>query len=226
MRKIEKSTHIPDTLQNAPIPTCPDEVSPAFYRAKDVQKQLLEDQHNKCAYCESWIPKDYNDVEHYRPKSIYYWLGHDWHNLLYACPICNRSYKKDLFPLKNEAARVTSPGNLTCEEPLIINPATDDPALHIQYKRYMMKGITEEGKKTIELFHLNERDELVLAREQVFEKYSEVKEIAEKAKKILNSPDLTDDLRHSIQDILTHSLASITAYISPDTPYSGMLVNQ
>lgn len=226
MRKIEKSTHIPDTLQNAPIPTCPDEVSPAFYRAKDVRKQLLEDQHNKCAYCESRIPKDYNDVEHYRPKSIYYWLGHDWSNLLYACPICNRSYKKDLFPLKNEAARATSPGNLTCEEPLIINPATDDPALHIQYKRYMMKGITEEGKKTIELFHLNKRDELVLAREQVFEKYSEVKEIAEKAKKILNSPDLTDDLRHSIQDILTHSSASITAYISPDTPYSGMLVNQ
>lgn len=226
MRKIEKSTHIPDTLQNAPIPTCPDEVSPTFYKAKDVRKQLLKDQHNKCAYCESWISKDYNDVEHYRPKSTYYWLGHNWSNLLYACPICNRSRKNDLFPLKNEANRVTAPGDLSGEEPLIINPATDNPAFHIQYNRYKMKGITEEGEKTIELFYLNEREELVLAREQVFEKYSEVKEIAEKTKNMLKSPDLTDELRLSIQDILTHALAAITAYKSPNSPYSGMLINK
>ena len=71
MRKIDKSPNIPATLVDAPIPTSPAKVKEDIYKADDVRKQLLEDQHNKCAYCESRIPKEYNDVEHYRPKSKY-----------------------------------------------------------------------------------------------------------------------------------------------------------
>ena len=225
MRKIEKSAHIPDTLQNAPIPTCADEVKSTYYRADDVRNQLLEDQHDKCAYCECRIPKDYNDVEHYRPKSIYYWLGHDWNNLLYACPVCNRTYKKTKFPLKNEASRVTTPGSLDGEEPLIINPAFEEPANHIRFNRHIMVGITDEGRETINTFHLNDRRVLVNDREQRFDLYKKEKDklkIAQKMKSLTDSKELIQEINKAIQ----LCLQSIQQYKSPDTPYSGMLVNQ
>lgn len=45
-------------------------------------------------------------------------------------------------------------------------------------------------------------------------------------KKLLESPDLTDDLRCSINEIIASVSASINQYKSKDTPYSGMLLNQ
>ena len=155
MRKITKSNVIPLTLRNGPVPTGPDEVKESIYKADDVRDQLLEDQHYKCAYCESRITREYNDVEHYRPKSVYYWLGHDWNNLLYSCDLCNRTYKKTNFPLKNEANRVTVPGSTDVEEPLVINPAFEEPTEHIRFNRYMLVGITDEGKNTIAVSYTN-----------------------------------------------------------------------
>ena len=128
MRKIDKSPNIPVTLQNAPLPNNANEVIDTIYKADDVRDQLCADQHYKCAYCECDLTKSYNDVEHYRPKSKYHWLGYDWDNLLYSCDLCNRTYKNDSFPLVNEANRVTTPGDLSVEEHLIINPANEDSA--------------------------------------------------------------------------------------------------
>lgn len=226
MRKIDKSADVPQTLQNAPTPKNAREVDKKFYRADDVRKQLLEDQHNKCAYCESRIPEEYNDVEHYRPKTKYYWLGHDWNNLLYSCSLCNRSYKNDNFPLVNETNRVTAPGNIANEEPLIVNPVMEEPTMHIRFNRHIMVGITAKGKKTIEIFHLNKRKVLVHDREVLFESYKRKKADVENMQKLLESPILTNDLRTSINEIITSQLESINQDKSLDTPYSGMLVNQ
>jgi uncharacterized protein (TIGR02646 family) len=183
MRKIDKSSNTPQTLQDAPVPTKLSDVKASIYKAEDVRTQLCKDQHYKCAYCECSLTKAYNDVEHYRPKSIYYWLGHDWNNLLYSCPICNRLYKRINFPLKDESMRVMAPGDLSGEEPLIINPTNEDPAIHIKFNRYQMEGITEEGKKTIEVFHLNQRNELVHARKQLYELYKNQMDVLDNAKK-------------------------------------------
>ena len=224
MRKITKSNAIPKTLQTAPVPTRPEEVKESIYKADDVRTQLWEDQHYKCAYCESRITKEYKDVEHYRPKSKYYWLGHDWNNLLYSCEICNRSYKKAIFPLKNEANRVTAPGSLDGEEPLIINPAFEEPANHIRFNRHIMVGITEEGRETINMFQLNDRKVLLNDREQLFELYKreQIKlKIAEKLKLSADSEETIKEINEAIQ----LCLQSIQQYKSPDTPYSGMLVN-
>lgn len=226
MRKINKSVVVPKTLQNAPIPNSADEVDVKFYKADDVRKQLLDDQHNKCAYCECRITKEYNDVEHYRPKSKYYWLGHNWNNLLYSCNLCNRSCKNDDFPLANEENRITTPTDLSIEDPLIINPTTEDPTLHIQFNRHIMVGITAKGKKTIEIFRLNERRELVHDREVLFESYKRCKEDLKNMQKLLESPHLTDDDRTSINKSITLKLEIINQYKSPDTPYSGMLINK
>ena len=174
MRKIDKSSNIPHTLQSAPVPTRADEVKSNIYGADDVRTQLCADQYDKCAYCECSTTKPFNDVEHYRPKSKYYWLGHDWNNLLYSCDLCNRSFKKTYFPLVSEANRVTTPGDLSAEDPLIINPANEDPAHHIRYNRHLMVHQTPKGKKTIEVFCLNDRAkraELINNREQLYELY-------------------------------------------------------
>ncbi len=64
-------------------------------KAKD---QLLIESGGKCAYCES--PTSvvaYGDVEHFRPKSKYWWLAYCYENYLPACTVCNQRYKRDEF---------------------------------------------------------------------------------------------------------------------------------
>lgn len=66
---------------------------------KKAKKQLKVESHGKCAYCEA--PTDvvaHGDVEHFRPKSIYWWLAYCYDNYLYSCQICNQSFKSDNFP--------------------------------------------------------------------------------------------------------------------------------
>ncbi len=64
--------------------------------------QLLKESNNKCAYCESPLAVvAYGDVEHYRPKSRYWWLAYCLDNYLVSCAICNQKFKSNHFPKKN-----------------------------------------------------------------------------------------------------------------------------
>lgn len=157
MRKINKSASVPPTLKNVSAPTNPSEVRETVYRANDVRQQLMKDQFHKCAYCECRVTLPYNDVEHYRPKASYYWLAYEWSNLLYACSLCNRTYKKAFFPLVDESQKVTAPGSLEAEKPLLINPAVDIPTDHVKFRRHEIVGVTDKGRETIKLLHLNDR---------------------------------------------------------------------
>ena len=227
MRKIGKSATTPASLKNAPTPTCSTEVLASIYKAEDVRTQLCEDQHSKCAYCECSLTKQYNDVEHYRPKSKYYWLGHDWNNLLYACPLCNRTFKKDCFPLVNEGNRLSAPGDLSAEEPLIINPANDDPAKHIKFNRHIAVGISDRGTYTIDFFHLNDlnkRPELLNAREQLYEEYKLVLSMKACAQAILQRFDQSPETMKENKELLEQTNLLIKKYQSPQQPYSGMFL--
>ncbi len=67
---------------------------------KAAKPQLKRETGGKCAYCES--PTDtvaHGDVEHFRPKSKYWWLAYCYDNYVYACQICNQLYKGDKFPV-------------------------------------------------------------------------------------------------------------------------------
>jgi hypothetical protein len=67
---------------------------------KVAKPQLKLEAGGKCAYCES--PTDtvaHGDVEHFRPKSKYWWLAYCYDNYLYACQICNQVHKGDEFPV-------------------------------------------------------------------------------------------------------------------------------
>ncbi len=71
------------------------------YKERDVKTSLKAIYHNKCAFCEQRVEEW--QVEHFRPKSIYYWLAYSWDNLLYCCSTCNRN-KSNTFPIAKRAA--------------------------------------------------------------------------------------------------------------------------
>ncbi|MEZ5329022.1 MAG: hypothetical protein R3F19_28590 [Verrucomicrobiales bacterium] len=74
--------------------------SSIWKKAKD---QLLKETHDKCAYCEApTAVVTYGDVEHYRPKSKYWWQAYCMSNYLVSCAICNQRFKKDKFPIDGQ----------------------------------------------------------------------------------------------------------------------------
>lgn len=134
---------------------------PIEFRDHDLVKPELADmQHNKCCYCEKREEQaKYRDVEHYRPKSTYWWLAWTWENLLFSCIDCNREHKRDQFPLLPDdqalLAEQLPPGE---ERPLIIDPSRDDPMPHIEFRRETVQkierwrpyGLTDRGRTTIQ----------------------------------------------------------------------------
>jgi uncharacterized protein (TIGR02646 family) len=63
------------------------------------KKQLRVESDGKCAYCEGKASHvAHGDVEHFRPKSEYWWLAYCYDNYVYSCQICNQSYKGKNFP--------------------------------------------------------------------------------------------------------------------------------
>jgi len=67
---------------------------------KPAKAALRRETHDKCAYCEaSTAVTAHGDVEHFRPKSLYWWLAYCYDNYLFSCQICNQSYKGDNFPV-------------------------------------------------------------------------------------------------------------------------------
>lgn len=230
MRKIDKSPNIPATLVGANVPTSPAKVKKEIYKADDVRLQLETDQHYKCAYCECYLPLQYHDVEHFRPKSHYYWLGHDWKNLLYSCERCNRLYKKAKFPLAAGSVQASSPADdITLEHPLLINPTEVDPSLHIRFDKHIAKGITPQGKKTIEVLHLNDQEEcpeLIDNRKQHFALYKIEKDKIKLQELLLQTPDLPQAVIDIANEAINLSNKSINKLKALNKPFSGMLVAQ
>ncbi|WP_412030595.1 hypothetical protein [Deinococcus yunweiensis] len=67
---------------------------------KGAKGPLRTETYGKCAYCDAPAASvAHCDVEHYRPKSVYWWLALCYDNYLYACQICNQVYKGDRFPV-------------------------------------------------------------------------------------------------------------------------------
>lgn len=69
-------------------------------RWKKAKDELKRDSHDKCAYCEA--PTSvvaYGDVEHFRPKSVYWWLAYCYDNYLVSCQLCNQKFKGAKFPI-------------------------------------------------------------------------------------------------------------------------------
>jgi hypothetical protein len=54
----------------------------------------------KCGYCEASAKAVCHcDVEHMRPKALYWWLALCFDNYVLGCQLCNQTYKGDQYPL-------------------------------------------------------------------------------------------------------------------------------
>lgn len=206
----------------------------SIYGDNDVKCRLKEDQHEKCAYCETSLVGDFSPVEHYRPKTQYkeddgsvhlgyYWLAYDWTNLLCSCDKCNSAARKgNLFPLRDPSKRDIQNKDISQEEPLIINPAEVDPKDHINFRKYIAVPIdqngnpSDKGKRTIDVFDLNglatenPNKKLIEDRKRIWKK-------AEFLVKLLSAGGQPRAAAISIVQSL---------FGSADDPYAGMIIRQ
>ena len=155
----------------------------SVYGHKDVKEALVEMSHGKCCYCESAVQHiSPGTIDHYRPKGAvqqsphdpllrpgYYWLAYTWSNLLFLCPECNQYCKRNLFPLAVAQSRARSHhDDLTKEEPLLIDPTSEDPAKLVGYREEYLFPIAGDarGQTTIDVLQLNIRKSLVERRRE------------------------------------------------------------
>lgn len=82
-----------------------------------------------CAYCQGLLTRtsDSGDAEHFRPKSVYWWLAYDFSNYLLSCMACNRYVKKEEFPLApgEPGLRFGDGRNISEERKLLLDPSFD-----------------------------------------------------------------------------------------------------
>ena len=148
--------------------------SSKIYGHISVKYALKQLQNHKCCFCEARINHiSHGDVEHFRPKAGYnttargtltrpgyYWLAYDFSNLFLACQICNQSYKKNYFPLTDEAFRAHSHhDNYRRERNLILHPEFDNPEQHLIFEEEVIKPLNGSirGRETIKRTGLNRK---------------------------------------------------------------------
>jgi uncharacterized protein (TIGR02646 family) len=202
---------------------------PGIYGNKEVKEKLIQLQGYKCCFCEAKIGHiSYGDVEHFRPKGGwvqndeeinkpgYYWLAYEWENLLLSCQLCNQRYKKNYFPLINEAERALNHNfSISDELPEFIHPANDNPEEFIEFNENEPEAINDNirGKATIKKLELNR----LLLNEHRKKTLNMVKDIYDLAR---DFPDNPPHLKKAAKDKITrykeHSQQD-------DTEYSSML---
>ncbi|WP_052732820.1 HNH endonuclease family protein [Hymenobacter terrenus] len=179
-----------------------------IYNDARVKERLRADQHDKCCYCESYFSStSYGDVEHFRPKGGYqqdttdalhkpgyYWLAYAWSNLYFACQLCNQRFKGNYFPLANPASRArTHADSIAVEQPLLPDPATEDPASHLTFVEDAVQALDARGASCIVVFGLD-RPELLKRRQERLKSLKQARFMA--------SLDLSKPLAPAITDFL------------------------
>lgn len=144
---------------------------------RDCKTELLQYFHQKCAYCERpFLTEQDCSIDHYRPKAHYYWLAHEWTNLLPACRFCQKTKDKHFEtentkqsdpPLHADGSldyarcRADHEG-LLAEKSLFLHPVLDHAHEHLWIqiagkKRGKMQTKTEKGEYSCRYYNLNEQ---------------------------------------------------------------------
>ncbi len=197
------------------------------------KEHLWNSQYGKCCYCEKVEERSGNDVEHYRPKSIYWWLTFTWTNLMYACEQCNSKKNARFALLSGERLKpgASAPGT---EVPLLLDPSDIrlNPVEHIEFKwkPYLVGGPprwvadprkdnhgkdSSFGAESIGVYGLNRAD-LFELRDRHVRLY--VKPLAERLKRLLG--ELQTGARNAIEVI--HTFFEIRAHLQPDHDFVAL----
>lgn len=172
MRKIKRQKPVPAILQNRE--TC--KIKP---RTNLLLLELGKMTNEKCAYCETHYQDPlHNDKtpekEHFYPRKKYPNLENHWWNLFWVCRNCNRK-KADNFEKLNSTKRIIplKPDNegkingkaYQFEDWFVINYRNGELSPNKKNKNW------KRAEWTIELFGLNSRNNLVIARKYMLKKY-------------------------------------------------------
>lgn len=164
----------------ATLAAAPTQFAP-HWRRPDVRGALRAMQGWVCAYCQRALT-DGDEVEHFRPKALYWWLAYDLSNYFLACHRCNRADVKGArFPLAPESPRATvsTPEVLQQERPMIADPARDpvDDWFEVDVADGTFPVVVREGvgareaevaRETIAFFQYNTDATLVRERARAY----------------------------------------------------------
>lgn len=183
------------------------------WNEREVRRALYEMQFRKCAYCERLRDETReSDIDHFRPKVKYWWLAYVWDNLLFSCRHCNQEHKKDEFPLADDSNRARTPQcDLTREQPMLINPGSEDPERCLRWNwndavepggagLAFIEPTDERSRSTIAALGLNrgelprERGRVVLRMEALITKYRAARYVANR--ELEN--DAIEDIRREV----------------------------
>lgn len=193
------------------------EIDKEIYGHDDVKNTLIDLQKKCCCFCESRITHiSSGDIEHFRPKKGFYqdnkdlfhkpgyfWLAYEWSNLLFSCELCNRRYKKNFFPLKDNTKRCNPSRSFSIlsEGPLFVNPCEVDPSIHITYTETTPTPKTVEGSITITELCLD-RGDLDEMRKDSINAVIALMNTYERDKNSLYEQDSKDKLRNILNEKL------------------------
>lgn len=140
--KLSKPTSIPylSVSQSTHLLNQYNTTGKSVWLRKGITRELKKTSNNKCAYCEKKVNGNgsYMEVDHYQCKDQYPLLVVDWDNLIPSCKQCN-----------------TKKGAVDVNGYPIINPYKDLPSEHLIYSCLRIKGSSEKGRNTVELFGFN-----------------------------------------------------------------------
>lgn len=140
-----------------------------------------------CIFCQQKLTiatgnEDARSVEHFRPKSKYWWLAYSWDNLFPVCRACNQAKDNDFECSGTQITNIRS-GDLAnihslaadyqaIEQPKLLHPELDAPEIHLKYN---LKGKIEDdssirGEYTINTCKLNRLD-IQGKRKSIFDEF-------------------------------------------------------
>ena len=146
------------------------------YKQKDTKESLKKIYNQKCAFCEQQIRECVDNeleecsstVEHYRPKSIYYWLAFSWDNLLWCCHRCNQnkgnSFEMDSIKIEYDEVfkdniHSSASSYHTIENPKMIHPELESILNKLSFVDGIIDSSDSRVKYTIDTCGLD-RDDL------------------------------------------------------------------
>jgi hypothetical protein len=111
--------------------------------------RLRAESAGKCGYCEGKADHvAHGDVEHFRPKSVYWWLAYCYGNYVYACQICNQTHKGTNFPHDGPSlpAPAISPNATAAELDALAHAMAPDPLDDVALQAFRSACIAERAR--------------------------------------------------------------------------------
>jgi uncharacterized protein (TIGR02646 family) len=159
------------------------------YKQQDTKNALKNIYHQKCAFCEQKIIECKDNkledcsstVEHYRPKSRYYWLAYSWDNLLWCCRECNHNKANKFETVKSQVEyeesfkdkiHISTKNYQEIEEPKMIHPELESIRDVLFFFNGIIDSKDERVKYTIKTCELD-RGKLNEARKTIIDNFIE-----------------------------------------------------